>query len=196
MFSISFFSPNPKMRTIEQEIVIVAEFQKIFPPDCNLSKRSRKLYDKECKDSRFKITKSFESWLAEILVNKIYILLKENSKELQYLKRICDPKEGCRCCESWNEGVYNAAQKEADSIISALIEAPSEFTDIFRKYGKKAMKNAWRCHFAHFVMLKQSKKIIEKILKEPKKSDPIGELGNLQFPNFRNYDEEEAPIYD
>jgi hypothetical protein len=199
MFPISNFSRilyrYSKIPTSEQDIPIVEEFQKIFSPDCNLSKRSRKLYNKELNDARFSTTESFERWFARILVYEIHILLKENSKELQYLKQICDPIDGCRCCESWNEGIYNLVEKEAYSIISALVESPSEFTDIFRKYGRKAMKNAWRRHFAHFEMLKQSKKRIEKALKEPEKSVPEEEFRNLPFVNYFDYDGE-APIYD
>jgi hypothetical protein len=199
MFPISNFSRilyrYSKIPTSEQDTAIVGEFQKIFPPDCNLSKRSQTLFKKECKDARFSTTESFERWFARILVYEIQLLLQQNSNHLQYLKQICDPKYGCRCCESWNEGIYHSAEKEAVSMISALVEAPSEFSDIFRKYGRKAMKNAWRRHFAHFEMLKQSKKRIEKALKEPEKSVPEEEFRNLPFVNYFDYDGE-APIYD
>ena len=194
MFSISFLSHYSKMRTTEQDTAIVEEFQKIFPSDCNLSKRSQILYKKECKDARFSTAESFECWFARILVCEIQLLLQQNSNHLQYLKQICDPKYGCRCCESWNEGIYHSAEKEAVSMISALVEAPSEFSDVFRKYGKRAMKNAWRRHFAHLETLKEKQKRLSKIESEAQTSQPTKAFMDVPFLGYKDIGE--APIYD
>ena len=83
---------------------------------------------------------SFPRYVAD-LINLQTKKILSDGLSAGHLKEICDERFGCRCCQSWNDGVRSNAFKQANIQIKEMLEDPSGNFELFHEFAQLAVQN-------------------------------------------------------
>lgn len=112
----------------------------------SLKQKSPKLFEKiaplyEKNRERYPFDdRSFDSFVADLVYMQTRASLSMQHS-VGHLRPVCNTRFGCRCCESFNEGVERHAYKKAEEDISNMLKDPSASYSLFHGFAELAVQN-------------------------------------------------------